>query len=121
MLNGIQNFLQLINDNWTVIAVILGLIIALVEKIKAFLAKTDEEKIEIAKKQIQHTILKMITDAELDFSAWNKAGAIKRSQVIGRIYSKYPILSKVVNQTELIAWIDDQIDKSLEVLKETIK
>ena len=121
MLDGIQNFLQFLNDNWTSIVVIIGLIVALVKKIKNFITKTDEEKIEIAKQQIQHTILKMITDAELDFESWNKAGAIKRSQVIGRIYGKYPILAKVVNQTELIDWIDEEIEKSLKTLKEVIK
>ena len=37
----------------------------------------DEEKIEIAKMQIQETILKMISDAEVDYEEWNKAGGYK--------------------------------------------
>ena len=32
MLNGIQNFLKFINDNWTAIIIIISLIIAIVQK-----------------------------------------------------------------------------------------
>ena len=49
ILIGIQNFLQIINDNWTTIIVIIGLIVAIVKKAKDYLSKSDEEKIEIAK------------------------------------------------------------------------
>ena len=42
MLHGIQNFLKLINDNWTTIVVIIGLLIGLIKKIQSFLSKTDE-------------------------------------------------------------------------------
>ena len=45
MLHGIQNFLQLINDNWTTIIVIIGLLIGLFKKIQGYLSKSDEEKI----------------------------------------------------------------------------
>ena len=121
MLNGIKNFLQMINDNWTTILVIIGLIIALWKKIESYLGKTDEEKIAVAKKQVQEAMLKMITSAEKDFSDWEKAGSIKRSQVIKQVYADYPILSKVVDQEDLIKWIDVQIDSSLKTLREVIK
>ena len=121
MLNGIQNFLEIVNNNWTTIAVILGLCVALWKKIKDFLSKSNDEKIEVAKRQIQETMLKMITEAEIDFEDWNKAGSIKRSQVIGAIYNQYPILSKVADQTDMIAWIDNEINNSLKTLREVIK
>ena len=66
MLNGIKNFLQMINDNWTTILVIFGLIAAIMKKLKAYAAKTEEEKIFIAKEQFTNTVLKLITDAEKD-------------------------------------------------------
>ena len=56
MLNGIQNFLQLVNANWTTILVILGLCVGIVQKIQDYWAKSDEEKIEIAKAQIKETL-----------------------------------------------------------------
>lgn len=120
ILNGIENFLRFINDNWTGIMVIIGLILGIIKKAKNYFCKTDEEKIAIAKEQIHEMILKMISDAEEDYEEWNKAGSIKRSQVIGEIFAKYPILSKSINQESLIKWIDDEINNALVVLREIV-
>ena len=120
MLNGIKNFLEFLNANWTVIAVLLGLAVALIQRVKVFIGKTDEEKVQIAKKQIKEIMLKMVSEAELDFEDWNKAGAIKRSQVISQIYEMYPILSKVIDQNELIKWLDMEINTSLQTLEDII-
>ena len=121
ILNGIQNFLQLINDNWTSILVIVGLLLALWKKIELYSKLSTDKKIEIAKKQISENILKLITQAEKDYAEWEKAGSIKRSEVISEIYKEYPILAKVVNQDELIKWIDEQIDNALPTLRDIIK
>ena len=121
ILTGIQNFLEIVNNNWTTIIVIIGLIIAISKKAKNYFSKSDEEKIAIAKKQIQETMLRMITEAEISYEEWNKAGSIKRSQVIEEIFTNYPVLSKVVNQEELIEWIDSEINNSLKTLIEIVK
>ena len=121
ILNGIKNFLSLINDNWTTILVIVGLALALWKKIESYSKLSTDKKIEIAKKQISENILKMITQAEKDYAEWEKAGSIKRSEVISEIYKEYPILAKVVNQEELVKWIDEQIDNALPTLREIIK
>lgn len=121
ILNGIKNFLSLINDNWTTILVIIGLALALWKKIESYLKLSTDKKIEIAKKQISENILKLITQAEKDYAEWEKAGSIKRSEVISEIYKEYPILAKVVNQEELVKWIDEQIDNALPTLREIIK
>ena len=121
VLNGIQNFLQIINDNWTTILVIIGLALALWKKIESYSKLSTDKKIETAKKQISENILKLITQAEKDYAEWEKAGSIKRSEVISEIYKEYPILAKVVNQEELVKWIDEQIDNALPTLREIIK
>ena len=121
ILNGIKNFLSLINDNWTTILVIVGLALALWKKIESYSKLSTDKKIEIAKKQISENILKLITQAEKDYAEWEKAGSIKRSEVISEIYKEYPILAKVVNQDELVKWIDEQIDNALPTLREIIK
>lgn len=121
ILNGIQNFLYFVNDNWTSIMVIIGLSIAVGRKVVSYFGKSNEEKIAIAKEQVREMILKLITDAEEDYAEWNKAGSIKRSQVIGEIFTQYPILSNVVNQEELISWIDEEIDNALDTLREIIE
>lgn len=120
MLNGIKNFLEFVNQNWMNLVVIAGLLIGLYQKISTYLKKSNEEKVEIAKHQIREIMLKMISDAESDYDEWNKAGEIKRSQVIKKIYEMYPILSKVVNQEELTEWIDAEIDDSLETLNDIV-
>ena len=74
---------------------------------KFLIHKSDEEKIDIAQKQIRETMLKLITDAEQDYDEWKLAGSIKRAQVIDKIFANYPILSKVTDQKESIKWIDD--------------
>ena len=121
ILNGIKNFLSLINDNWTTILVIVGLALALWKKIESYSKLSTDKKIEIAKKQISENILKMITQAEKDYAEWEKAGSIKRSEVISEIYKEYPMLAKVVNQEELVKWIDEQIDNALPTLRDIIK
>ena len=121
ILNGIQKFLELINDNWTTIMVILGLTAAIAQKAKNYLAKSDDEKIAIAKMQIRETILRLVAEAEMDYEEWNVAGSIKRAQVINQIYEQYPVLSKIVDQPELVAWIDKQIDDALDTLRYIIK
>ena len=120
-MKGLQNFLEFLNENYVSILVCLGLIIGLVKKVKDFLGKSDEEKIAIAKKQIHEAMLRMITSAEIDFEQWNKSGEIKRSQVIAEIYAKYPILSRAINQEELVAWMDEEINNSLKTLREIVK
>lgn len=120
MFNGIKNFLEFVDANWMNLVIIAGLLIGLYQKISTYLKKSNEEKVEIAKHQIREIMLKMISDAECDYDEWNKAGEIKRSQVIKKIYEMYPILSKVVNQEELTEWIDAEIDDSLETLNDIV-
>ena len=120
MLNGIKNFLEFVDANWMNLVIIAGLLIGLYKKISNYLKKSNEEKVAIAKHQIREIMLKMISDAECDYDEWNKAGEIKRSQVIKKIYEMYPILSKVVNQEELTEWIDAEIDSSLETLNDIV-
>lgn len=117
-LYGVQNFLQLLNDNWTTILIIISLVITLMQKAKVFFDKSDDEKIAIAKKHIQEIMLKLVTDAETDYLEWKNAGSIKRAQVIEEIFTAYPILLKVTDQEELINWIDSVIDESLETMRE---
>ena len=121
MLNGVKNFLEILNANWTTILVVLGIIISIVQKTIKYFSKTDEERIAIAKEQIKEKMLKLISDAEEDYEDWKKAGELKRAQVIGEIFKDYPILSKVVDQKELIKWIDDTIDDSLVTLRKIVE
>ena len=120
ILTGINNVLMFINDHWTQLTIILGLGTLLWKKVRAFLAKSDEEKIQIALKQAREIILDKVTAAEIDYSDWKKSGAIKRAQVLDAIFKQYPILSKVTSQEEIIKKLDKYIDEALETLREII-
>lgn len=120
ILDGIKNFLMFINNHWTEIVVVAGLGLAVWKKIEAYLRKSDEEKIQIAKNQLRETILKFVTKAEVDYDDWVKAGAVKRAQVIDEIFEKYPILNRITNQDTLISEIDALIDEALHELREIL-
>lgn len=121
MLDGIKNFLEFVNSNWTTIIIIMGLCIVIARKAKNYFSKSTDEKIEIAKCQIREIMLKLITDAELDYEEWDKAGSIKRAQVIQEIYAQYPILSSIVDQQAVLAWIDDVIDDALKTMRDVFE
>lgn len=117
---GIRNFLEIVNENWTSILIIISLLVAIYKKTKDYFSQSNSKKVEVAKAQITEIILKLISDAEIDYETWNKAGSIKRSQVIKQIYTDYPILSKVIDQEAIIAWIDETIDNSLKTLRKIV-
>ena len=98
----------------------ISLCIALYQKIKNYVLKSNDEKIAVAKQQVQEVILKLISDAEVDYNEWVKAGSIKRAQVIKKIFEDYPVLAKVADQTALVAWIDETIDNALKTLREIV-
>lgn len=120
ILNGIKNLLSFLYNNWTTIIIILGFAIGLYKKIKAYLAMSKEEKLTAAKAQLKEILLGMMTDAEEKYADWNKSGSIKRSQVIKEIFEKYPILSKIANQDDIIRWIDNEINQSLVTLQDIV-
>lgn len=121
VLNGIKNFLELINQNWTLITIVIGLGILVYAKIKNYLSLSKEQKVDIALNQIRNVALKLVTDAEEDYEKWVKAGSIKRSQFIKQIYADYPILSKVADQETLLEKIDMIIDDALDEMRRVIE
>ena len=132
-MNGIKNFLQLINDNWTTIVAIGGLAYAIYRKanttINDWKDKNEAEKeaeiqkqITAAKKIIGEQILKLVSKAEIEWQSDTcKLGPVRRAEVIEKIYAQYPILLYAASQEELISFIDTEIDKALVVVRETIR
>jgi hypothetical protein len=118
---GIENFINYLSDNWVTILVMIGVTFSIGKLVAKYFVLDNTEKIETAKRLIKEAMLKLITEAELDFEEWNKAGSIKRSKVIADIYEKYPILSKAASQEEVIAFIDSEINNSLKTLREVLK
>lgn len=120
-INGIKNFLELINNNWTTIMVVCGLCVSLYYKIMQFIKLSDDEKINQTKTVIKNVMLSLVSDAELNYSDWNKSGAIKRAEVINKIFTDYPILNKVTDKDKLISEIDSMLDESLKEMRNIIR
>lgn len=112
-MQSIVNLLQFLNNNWSMIIIIIGLGLTLYKKIKSYLKLSTQQKIDIAWQQIEEVIMKLVSDAELDWKDFSKAGQIKRSAVIEKIYKDYPILNKIVDQDEVLKKIDELIDEAL--------
>lgn len=117
-MEGIKNFLILLNQNWTTILIIIGLIMGMWQKGLDYFSKPRQKQIQIVKSQIQQIILMLVTEAEEGYEETKKAGQIKRSQVIYQIYEKFPILNRIMNQEEFLDWLDAEIDNALDTLKQ---
>lgn len=133
MINGLKNFLQIINDNWATIVAIVTLAYGIYTKarkaIAAWEAKTEAEKqaeidlqIANAKKVLGEEVLKYVSKAEIEWQSDTcKLGPIRRADVIEKIYAKYPVLLYAASQEEILAFIDDCINEALKVVRETIR
>ena len=124
-MEAITRLLTWIRDNWTAIVAIIGLLYAIYLKAKKtwedWQKMTEEEKqkelerqIEVAKKILAELILSLVSRAEIEWQDEGaKLGPIKRAQVIEEIFENLPVLSYVTDQEELLAYIDELIDKAL--------
>lgn len=119
-MDSIINFLAFLNENWIYILICVGIVAGIIQKTISYFEKSTKEKIEIAKSQVKEILLKMVADAEAEYSDILDAGKIKRSKVISNIFDQFPILSKVIDQDNLISWIDSEIDNSLDTLHSII-
>ena len=131
-MKSITNLLIWLNENWATLVTIIILLIGLVNRIYKFYnewqTKTEAEKqaeienaIKVAKVAIAEQILIYVSDAEVNWQTWVKMGEIKRAEVINKLYLDYPILLQVVDQNELLDYIDNLIDKALETVREKIR
>ena len=120
---------EFVKSNWASATVVIGVVVALYFKIKQEIDKykkmSEEAKQEEIQKQIEKVrsiladqVLALVAAAEI---AWSdegaKLGPVKRSEVIRKIYVQYPVLTYVVDQEELLSYIDKLIDKALEIRK----
>jgi hypothetical protein len=110
-----------LKDNWLTLVIDLILIAEIIKQVYVFMNKSKEQKIEIIKAKINEIMLNYVKQAEDDYSDVVKAGALKRAQVIQQLYTDYPELSTVINQEEVINYLDESIDNALKTLREIIK
>ena len=81
---------------------------------------TKEQKVEAALKVVKAELLKLMSDAEIEWQDFNKSGEIKKSQVISEIYKKFPFLAEYISQDELIEKIGEMIEEQKAKMDEII-
>ena len=108
---AIKNALEFINQNWTLIVAICAALFGVYLKIKAFFSQSKENQVRAAIEAVRLSLLSWVTEAELAYGGGT--GAIKRSQVLKKIFEAYPILTQVLDPVELTAKLDKMIDDSL--------
>lgn len=117
-INAIAN---LANSSWTVIIILIGIGLGLYEKIRKYISLSKDEKINLAKDALKVNVLKYMSDAEVDWSNFKKAGEIKRAQVIAKVYTDFPVLKEYVSQEDLIKYIDGLIDEYLGTVTKVVR
>lgn len=117
-MKGITNFINLIAENWTTISVIIAVVggvgLKIVKLYKNWKKMTDDEKIDALLDIVKEWMLKMMCDAELEWSEFKSAGGIKKSGVIEKIYTKFPQLAEFTNQEKIIKQISDFIEDNMD-------
>ena len=109
-----ERIIQFITDNWFFIVIAIGVAIYVYEEV---IQRSNKEKIIIAKHLVAVGIDALVAEAEIKFADYEKSGQFKRSYVIQIIFEKYPVLTKVVEQEQLLDWIDKLIEESVARLK----
>lgn len=132
-MKSIINLLSWLNENWASIITILILLAGIYFKAKSSytawkrMSKEEKEKqfevaISKAKLALDEFILGFVADAEINWiEEGSKLGAVKRAEVIQRVYEQYPIFNEVTDQQSLIKYIDELIDHALVTVREKIR
>lgn len=118
-MNAINNLLQFINNNWTLITAILAAAFGIYVKVKKWLALTKEQKKKAAIEAVRISILDLVTEAEQAYGGGT--GVIKRSQVLHKIFDAYPVLAEALNIDATTDMLDGMIDEALRKLRELLE
>ena len=118
-MQGIDNLIKFLAENWTFIVIIISIIIKAIISVSDFMKKSKEERKAAAWAELSRIALSLVSDAETEWGS--KTGAIKKSEVIKKIYDKLPALSEIANEEETSEQIDKIIDDALEQMREILK
>ena len=81
---------------------------------------SEEERVNAALKVIKTEVLKLMSDAEINWKDFYKAGEIKKSEVIDEIYERFPFLTEYINQEELIIKISEMIEDGMDKMNQIL-
>lgn len=112
-MTGFNNFIHLIQSQWTNIVVVIAIIATVVKTTLSYSSMTEEQRVQSALKVVKEELMRLMCQAEIQWKDYKKSGDLKRSQVIKDIYNQFPFLSKYMDQDKLVKTIYDMIDKQM--------
>lgn len=119
-MEGINNTINLITQNWSTIVAIIGLCFLGYVEVKKYLKMSDEEKVQAALKAIKPQLIKLMSEAEIRWNDYKKSGELKKATVIQKIYEQFPMLKTYKSQEELIKMLEDMIDEQMKNMNKII-
>lgn len=113
-MTGFNNFIHLIQSQWTNIVVVIAIIATVVKTALSYSNMTEEQRVQSALKVVKEELMRLMCQAEIQWKDYKKSGDLKRSQVIKDIYNQFPFLSKYMDQDKLVKTIYEMIDKQMD-------
>ena len=114
LMTGFNNFIHLIQSQWTNIVVVIAIIATVVKTALSYSSMTEEQRVQSSLKVVKEELMRLMCQAEIQWKDYKKSGDLKRSQVIKDIYNQFPFLSKYMDQDKLVKTIYEMIDKQMD-------
>lgn len=118
-MNGILNFLNMLNDNWTLILAAAAALFGIAAKTHKWVRMGEEEKRKAAIEAVRKSMLAMVTEAEQKYGSGT--GTVKRSDVLKEIFEQYPVLAQAIHIDGTTELLDSMIDTALKDLRKLLE
>lgn len=116
----VNNIVNSLSNSLPTIIIVFAIIIGAVRTAIQYSKMTKEEKVNAALKVIKEELLKLMSDAEIEWEDYKKSGELKKSQVLKEIYSQFPFLATYIDQDTLVNKLYELIDNEMENMNKII-
>lgn len=116
----VNNVVNSLSNSLPTIIIVIAIIIGVVRIVIQYSKMTKEERVNAALKVIKEELLKLMSDAEIEWEDYKKSGELKKSQVLKEIYSQFPFLATYIDQDTLVNKLYELIDNEMENMNKII-
>ncbi len=116
----VNNIVNSLSNSLPTIIIVIAIVIGAVRTAIQYSKMTKEEKVNAALKVIKEELLKLMSDAEIEWEDYKKSGELKKSQVLKEIYSQFPFLATYIDQDTLVNKLYELIDNEMENMNKII-
>ena len=116
----VNNVVNSLSNSLPTIIIVIAIIIGVVRMVIKYSKMTKEERVNTALKVIKEELLKLMSDAEIEWEDYKKSGELKKSQVLKEIYSQFPFLATYIDQDTLVNKLYELIDNEMENMNKII-